>query len=479
MTANELFAAQQQALAQQFHNQPAAPDAGAWPQQPQQAQQFPQLQPQQHPQALPPQQPAGQTGQYAWPQQPPAPSPAPEPAPAAPAAPAAQPDQVPAAAPAAAPEPEPADTAGPAESEQPQPQPQSPIARAASVELVTSTLAGLAMRDLALVDSLIEVVEDLEDSSEDPELLERLFKIDNLATRMRRNSENLLVLADQDSGDPSAEPVPLLDVARAAISEIKDYQRVQVGRLPQIYVAGTAADDLSHLLAELMDNATGKSPEHAQVVVTGQYMADGQRLLLTVQDEGIGIPDDQLANLNERLRGEPVLDEEVMRHMGLYVVSNIAHRHRMEVQLEARAFRGLSAHVMLDSELVSTTGPAPAAPEPAPRPVAPPTPRRPAPESGRGPSAPVSDTQEDRSAMEPTTVTPAGLPRRSAHRGASPMMAAEPWDSAEDPAGRTDQSEHTGDSGDAPPVDRAARIRDDLAGFVEGEQEAARTDEPS
>ncbi|GAA4949181.1 MULTISPECIES: sensor histidine kinase [Streptomonospora] len=456
MTANDLFAAQQQALNQQFNGRPVPNGAGhaQYPGQPQAA--WPQYPPPPAPGSPPQPEAYQQPGQappqggYQWHPTPGEPLPqAAPPQPVEPAAPAEPVGQGDSAASAGA------SAKAAAAGEQ------------ASVKLVTSTLAGLAMRDLALVDSLIEVVEELEDSSEDPELLDSLFKIDNLATRMRRNSENLLVLADQDTGDPSAEPVPMLDVARAAISEIKDYQRVQVGRLPQIFVAGTAADDLSHLLAELMDNATGKSPEHAQVVVSGQYMVDGERLLITVQDEGIGIPDDQIADLNERLRGEPVLDEQVMRHMGLYVVSNIAHRHGMEVQLEARAFRGISAHVMVGSDLVSKTGPQPPAPAPAPPlPAAPPAPRRPAPESPRA-AAPVQNAQEERSAMDSSSsVTPAGLPRRSAHRTTSPLPTAETWES-EAQAEESDEAESD---------NRAERIRDDLAGFVEGEQ-AARGDE--
>ncbi|RCV51964.1 sensor histidine kinase, partial [Marinitenerispora sediminis] len=242
-------------------------------------------------------------------------------------------------------------------------------------QLVTATLASLAMRDLTLVDSLLAIVEELEDSTEDPELLDQLFKIDNLATRMRRNGENLLVLAGQDSSDSHMEPVPLLDVARAALSEISDYDRVRLGRLPEMFLSGQAADDISHLLAELLDNATAKSPDHAQVVISAQPMGE-DKLLLTVEDEGIGIPESQLQALNERLSGAPVLDEQVIRHMGLYVVSRIAHRHGLQVQLQARAFRGLSAHVVVPNELLSSTGPAaaPEAPSPEPLRAAPMTP---------------------------------------------------------------------------------------------------------
>ncbi|NYE49271.1 anti-sigma regulatory factor (Ser/Thr protein kinase) [Spinactinospora alkalitolerans] len=333
---------------------------------------------------------------------------------------------------------------------------------------MTATLASLAMRDLTLVDSLLDIVEELEESTEDSELLDRLFKIDNLATRMRRNGENLLVLAGQDSGDPQMEPVPLLDVARAAISEISDYERVRLGRLPELFIAGPIADDISHLLAELLDNATAKSPDHAQVVISSQPMADG-RLLLTVEDEGIGIPKPQLDALNERLSGSPVLDQQVVRHMGLYVVSRIAHRHELEVQLEARAFRGMSAHVVVPAGMFSETGPAPERPE-RPAPVRTPMPVPPV----RAAPAAVSEPkpQESRTDMQQSQspVTAAGLPRRSAHRTTSPLptLPAEPEkEAAAD--GRPEEEQGGGAS-------KAERIRADLEGFLEGER-AANTDE--
>ncbi|WP_393916506.1 sensor histidine kinase [Halostreptopolyspora alba] len=356
-------------------------------------------------------------------------------------------------------------------------------------ELVTATLAGLAMRDLTLVESMIDIVENLEDSSEDPEILDKLFKIDNLATRMRRNSENLLVLAGQDSGDPSTESVPLLDVARAAISEISNYQRIQLGTLPDLFISGTSADDLSHLLAELMDNATEKSPDHAQVVISAQALAD-ERLLITVEDEGIGIPPEQLASFNSRLRGEPVLDEDVMRHMGLYVVSRIAHRYGFEVQLERRAFRGVSAHVTVPAAHYDKTGPSqtagssePAVPEPgsAARGQLAPSGQRSstAPrEQASGPekSAPSPRPQENSSAMESSSdspVTSAGLPRRSAHRNTAPVPMTSP-----DQPESTEGSTNDGSSDEqADGVTRAERIRADLEGFVEGQEEAARPDE--
>ncbi|WP_133742483.1 sensor histidine kinase [Actinorugispora endophytica] len=332
--------------------------------------------------------------------------------------------------------------------EAPEPEPVvPPSAPEVREEPITEALASLAMRDLTLVESLLDIVEDLEDTTEDPDLLDKLFKIDNLATRMRRNGENLLVLAGQDTGDQHLEAISLLDVSRAAISEIGDYERVRLGRLPELFVAGRVSDDVSHLLAELLDNATAKSPDHAQVVISAQPMT-GDRLLLTVEDEGIGIPEAQLDTINKRLEGPPVLEEGAIRHMGLYVVSRIAHRHGLQVQLQARAFRGISAHVVVPSDLISTTGPKPVTepvkPAPTPvsaRPLTPPTPRV---SSGDG-SGPA--------------LTSAGLPRRGANRSTDPMPVL-PTAEPEEPA----QSED--------PESRAERIRADLEGFLEGERAA-------
>ncbi|ASU83845.1 ATP-binding protein [Nocardiopsis gilva YIM 90087] len=336
-------------------------------------------------------------------------------------------------------------------------------AAARQARLMTDTLANLAMRDLTLIDSLLAVVEDLEETSDDPDLLERLFKIDNLATRMRRNGENLLVLAGQEIDDPRTDPVPLLDVARAAISEISDYDRVQVGRLPSTALAGSAADDLSHLLAELLDNATAKSPAHAQVVISGQRMSDG-RVLLAVEDEGIGISREQIDDLNYRLNGKPVLDEQVIRHMGLYVVSLLAQQHGFEVQLESRAFRGISAFVIVPTELLRASSPY-GAPTQEPRPSMPAlvSPSAP-PASPTGRHAPHSDS--DRS-----PVTSAGLPRRTANRSQTAQRIAEgmdmpPTDEGAEPHTPTDSSE------------RAARISADLDGFVQGEQAASSQNDP-
>jgi len=220
-----------------------------------------------------------------------------------------------------------------------------------SAEPLYRVLGGLALRDLTLVESLLELVEQLESREEDPQQLDSLFRVDHLATRMRRNSENLLVLAGQDRESQDFEPVQLLDVARAAVSEIADYDRAQVAPLPGVQVLGVAADDVTHILAELLDNAMSKSPESAEVVIRAERTGDGT-LVVSVEDSGIGLPLDRLNAINARLSRLPVVDVAVTRHMGLYVVGRLAHRHGIRVQLRERPYGGIVASVIIPSQLI-------------------------------------------------------------------------------------------------------------------------------
>ncbi|WP_026122393.1 ATP-binding protein, partial [Nocardiopsis halotolerans] len=343
--------------------------------------------------------------------------------------------------------------------------------------LLNEALAGLAMRDLSLVDALLEMVEDLETDAKDPDLLDKLFQIDNFATRMRRNGENFLVLTGHDGGESDAhdEIVPLLDVARAATSEIKDYPRVRLGKIPQSSITGMAADDISHLLAELLDNATANSPEHSQVVISAQEMNDG-RLMIVVEDEGVGIPESQLAELNERLAGDPVLDDEVPRHMGLYVASRIARKHGLETRLESRSFRGVSAYAIIPKELLrvatprtpgqSRTSTVPSSVPTAP--VAPATPTTPRPSVNGSSKTPPPQGGT-------STVTSAGLPRRSATPHGSPLrMMPHPKQSSDNPPQAREDTppKLTGEA-------RAEQIRDELGDFFDGEREAREGDDES
>ncbi len=197
---------------------------------------------------------------------------------------------------------------------------------------VATMFSNLARRSQILVDRLIGQLDQLERNEEDPDRLARLFLLDHLATRMRRNDENLLVLADADSARGQREAAPIADVLRAAQSEVEQYTRIEFGVVDAgVDVAGHAVNDVVHLLAELFDNAIAFSSPDTAVVVDARRVGD--RVLVEVEDRGIGISPTQLAALNERLAKPPEVDVTVSRMMGLVVVSRIANRHGIKVEL--------------------------------------------------------------------------------------------------------------------------------------------------
>ncbi|WP_225636044.1 sensor histidine kinase [Streptomyces solaniscabiei] len=242
---------------------------------------------------------------------------------------------------------------------------------AAQLEVVRksigSTFVNLALRTLGLVERQLAVIESLEEREQDPERLATLFKLDHFATVMRRHSENLLVLAGTEHIQHSAGPVPLVDVVRAAVSEIERYERVRIAALPpHAHVAGFAADDLSHLLAELMENATSFSPPDLPVEVSGWLLENGE-VMLSVQDEGIGMATERLQRLNARLTDfdpEAPYDQEGEDGLGLglYVVARLAHRHGARVRLREQKQGGVAAVVVLPSTLLAAAPPAALAP---------------------------------------------------------------------------------------------------------------------
>ncbi|MEU9735062.1 nitrate- and nitrite sensing domain-containing protein [Streptomyces sp. NPDC048002] len=231
---------------------------------------------------------------------------------------------------------------------------------------IGSTFVSLALRTLGLVERQLAVIEGLEEREQDPERLSTLFKLDHFATVMRRHSENLLVLAGTEHVQHSAGPVPLVDVVRAAVSEIERYERVRIAALPpHAHIAGFAADDLSHLLAELMENATSFSPPDLPVEVSGWLLESGE-VMLSVQDEGIGMAEDRLTALNTRLSeldpdGAYDHEGEQGLGLGLYVVARLAHRHGIRVQLREQKQGGVTAVVVLPKPLL-TAAPAAAVP---------------------------------------------------------------------------------------------------------------------
>ncbi|MFI9334095.1 sensor histidine kinase [Streptomyces althioticus] len=227
---------------------------------------------------------------------------------------------------------------------------------------IGGTFVNLALRTLGLVERQLGVIEGLEEREDDPDRLATLFKLDHFATVMRRHSENLLVLAGTEHGRHTAGPVPLVDVVRAAVSEIERYERVRIAALPpHAHIAGFAADDLSHLLAELMENATAFSPPDMPVEVSAWLMENGE-VMLSVQDEGIGMAEDRLERLNTRLSEfdpEAAYDAESEEGLGLglYVVARLAHRHGVRVQLRKQKQGGIAAVVVLPDPLLAPATP--------------------------------------------------------------------------------------------------------------------------
>ncbi|MEU2268702.1 nitrate- and nitrite sensing domain-containing protein [Streptomyces olindensis] len=228
---------------------------------------------------------------------------------------------------------------------------------------IGGTFVNLALRTLGLVERQLAVIENLEEREQDPERLATLFKLDHFATVMRRHSENLLVLAGTEHVQHAAGPVPLVDVVRAAVSEIERYERVRIAALPpHAHIAGFAADDLSHLLAELMENATSFSPPDLPVEISGWLLENGE-VMLSVQDEGIGMTEDRLERLNARLADfdpEAPYDQEGEDGLGLglYVVARLAHRHGARVQLREQKQGGVAAVVVLPRTLLAAAPPA-------------------------------------------------------------------------------------------------------------------------
>ncbi|MER6393499.1 ATP-binding protein, partial [Streptomyces sp. NPDC001523] len=224
-----------------------------------------------------------------------------------------------------------------------------------------TTSVSLSLRTLGLVERQLAVIEELESEEQDPDRLATLFKLDHLATVMRRHNENLLVLAGQEHGHGQALPVPLVDVMRAAVSEIERYERVDLAAMPSYtQVAGHAADDISHVLAELLENATTFSPPDVKVKVSGRLLDTGE-VVLSVLDQGIGVTEDRMASLNARLATPEAYDEEPESEhglgLGLYVAGRLAARHGVTAELRAPRHGGTEALVVVPATLLPTTPP--------------------------------------------------------------------------------------------------------------------------
>ena len=229
---------------------------------------------------------------------------------------------------------------------------------------ISDLLHNLARRSQGLVDRQLELIDELERNEVDPDRLDELFRMDHLATRMRRNVENLIVLSGVDQRRRWSASVPLRDVVEAAVAEVEDYSRVQVAGIHDLTLAGQAASDVAHLLAELVENATSFSSPTTTVEVSGGPTGNGY--VIEIEDHGIGMSDIELDEANRRLAEPLAADVAVSRMMGFHVVGRLAARHGIRVQLRHCWFGGVTALVLLPAALLGSEGEHPAMAPPVP-----------------------------------------------------------------------------------------------------------------
>ncbi|WP_326954419.1 sensor histidine kinase [Amycolatopsis sp. NBC_01286] len=220
---------------------------------------------------------------------------------------------------------------------------------------VSEMFMTLSRRSQSLVEQQLSIIEDLESGEQNPARLEELFRIDHIATRLRRNGENLHVLAGGRPVRQGREPVPTRDLLRAATSEVKDYRRVAMGNAPRSSVQPEAAADVVHILAELLENATRFSPPEHKVALTADRGADGG-LLIEVVDQGLGMTPQEITSVNERLAAAGSVGPETTRRMGLFVVGRLASLHGVTVRLRPTGpsgrHRGVTASVHVPGALI-------------------------------------------------------------------------------------------------------------------------------
>ncbi|MEV5599806.1 nitrate- and nitrite sensing domain-containing protein [Streptomyces sp. NPDC052496] len=221
---------------------------------------------------------------------------------------------------------------------------------------VNAIFTNLSQRNQGLIERQLTLITELENNEADPDQLESLFRMDHLATRMRRNGENLLILAGEEPGHRWNQPVPLIDVLRAATSEVEAYERIELSGVPDGDIHGTAVTDLVHLLSELLENATTFSSPQTKVRVAATRLPDG-RVMIEIHDKGIGLTPEDFADINHKLANPPTVDASVSQRMGLFVVGRLADRHGIRVQLRPSGEQaGTTSLVMLPEAITHGGG---------------------------------------------------------------------------------------------------------------------------
>ncbi|MFI6521757.1 nitrate- and nitrite sensing domain-containing protein [Spirillospora sp. NPDC050679] len=234
---------------------------------------------------------------------------------------------------------------------------------------ISEVFVNLARRNQALLHRQLSLLDTMERRTEDPAELADLFRLDHLATRMRRHAEGLVILAGKNTGRGWRRPVPLVDVVRGAVAEVEDYPRVRVQPLPRIALVGTAVADVMHLLAEMVENATTFSPPQSPVQVSGHAVGNG--FAIEIEDRGLGMTEEAVRVANARLADPPEFDPSDSAQLGLFVVARLARRHDIRVTLRQSPYGGTTAIALLPGALITdhpdgdlalrrSTGPMPA-----------------------------------------------------------------------------------------------------------------------
>ncbi|MFD5130135.1 sensor histidine kinase [Streptomyces olindensis] len=226
------------------------------------------------------------------------------------------------------------------------------VERAELASGISGVFVNLARRSQILVHRQLSLLDSMERRSDDPNELSDLFRLDHLTTRMRRHAESLIILSGAAPGRAWRMPVSLTNVVRAAVSEVEDYARVEVRQLPEAAVIGTAVADLTHLLAEIIENAAQFSPPHTRVRITGEPVGNGYAV--EVEDRGLGMGKETLAEANRRIAQSEALDLFDSDRLGLFVVSRLAARHDVKVHLRTSPYGGTTAVVLLPTALLHT-----------------------------------------------------------------------------------------------------------------------------
>jgi anti-sigma regulatory factor (Ser/Thr protein kinase) len=218
-------------------------------------------------------------------------------------------------------------------------------------EQIGEVCSTLALRDLNLINSVLDELQEMYRNESNPDLLDKLYRIDNLANLLRRNSENMLVLAGKGANDTGVGDASLVDLLRAAASPIRQFDRIAFGRIVAVGIVAPATADIVRVLAELLDNAANNSPPTTQVRASAHFTESGS-VLVRIEDDGIGMSEEQLFSVNKRLSRTPEFEADAVAHMGLSVIARLAARHHLRVRLDRRTPAGTTSLVTIPAALV-------------------------------------------------------------------------------------------------------------------------------